>query len=107
MKSQNDIPKFDLAEQIMAEHRKSASVKRKAPSKDGNSDRTSRNSQKSRESDVVNRILDNHSSPIDRNKPAMFHFNTSNTKNDETQIIAEIVKRDILKFLSNHNRRIQ
>ena len=27
----NHIPKFDLAEQIMAEHRKNSSIRRKAP----------------------------------------------------------------------------
>jgi len=30
-KNKTDVPKFDLAEEIMAEHRKIASVKRKSP----------------------------------------------------------------------------
>ena len=33
MEERNGIPKFDLAEQIMAEQRKSASVRRKGPVK--------------------------------------------------------------------------
>ena len=33
MQERNGIPKFDLAEQIMAEQRKNASVKRKGPAK--------------------------------------------------------------------------
>ena len=31
MQERNGIPKFDLAEQIMSEHRKNASVRRKRP----------------------------------------------------------------------------
>ena len=33
MQETNDIPKFDLAEQIMAEHRKITAVRRKGPGK--------------------------------------------------------------------------
>jgi len=33
MQETNDIPRFDLAKQIMAEHRKITSVKRKGPAK--------------------------------------------------------------------------
>ena len=33
MQETNDIPKFDLAKQIMAEHRKITAVKRKGPAK--------------------------------------------------------------------------
>lgn len=33
MQETNDIPKFDLAEQIMAEHRKNTATKRKGPAK--------------------------------------------------------------------------
>jgi hypothetical protein len=33
MQEPNDIPKFDLAKQIMAEHRKITAVKRKGPGK--------------------------------------------------------------------------
>jgi len=33
MRQNNDIPTFDLAEQIMAEHRKMTAVKRKGPGK--------------------------------------------------------------------------
>lgn len=33
MQETNEMPKFDLAEQIMAEHRKSTSVRRKGPAK--------------------------------------------------------------------------
>ena len=33
MQERNTIPKFDLAEQIMSEHRKNASVRRKGPAR--------------------------------------------------------------------------
>jgi hypothetical protein len=33
MQETNDIPKFDLAEQIMAEHRKNTAIRRKGPAK--------------------------------------------------------------------------
>ena len=33
MQESNDIPKFDLAEQIMAEHRKNTAIRRKGPAK--------------------------------------------------------------------------
>ena len=33
MQETNDIPKFDLAEQIMAEHRKNTAIRRKGPGK--------------------------------------------------------------------------
>ena len=33
MEERNGVPKFDLAEQIMAEQRKNASVRRKGPAK--------------------------------------------------------------------------
>jgi len=33
MQETNDIPKFDLAKQIMAEHRKITAVRRKGPAK--------------------------------------------------------------------------
>jgi hypothetical protein len=33
MQETNDIPTFDLAEQIMAEHRKNTAIKRKGPAK--------------------------------------------------------------------------
>ena len=35
MQESNDIPKFDLAKQIMAEHRKITAIKRKGPAKKG------------------------------------------------------------------------
>ena len=43
MKSEDNIPKFDLAEQILAGQRKFSSIKRKAPVKNriGNRDRNS------------------------------------------------------------------
>jgi len=33
MQESNEIPKFDLADQIMAEHRKNTSIRRKGPAK--------------------------------------------------------------------------
>jgi hypothetical protein len=33
MRQNNNIPKFDLAEQIMAEHRKNTAIRRKGPAK--------------------------------------------------------------------------
>ena len=82
MKSKNDIPKFDLTEQIMVEQRKTASVKRKAPNK--------------------NRDNNRDSIPI----PAPLHQPASipkpiSTPNPCDQIIVEIVARDIKKFRSH------
>lgn len=77
MKSENNIPKFDLAEQILAEQRKNASVKRKAPerNRDNKPDRN-RNSN-----------IENKSSNLPVPKKG-------NSKDDE-KIIEEIVARDI------------
>ena len=44
MDERNGVPKFDLAEQIMAEHRKNASVLRKGPSKSAQPPRQPRKS---------------------------------------------------------------
>ena len=43
MEERNGIPKFDLAEQIMAEQRKSTSVRRKGPAKRARSPKQRRN----------------------------------------------------------------
>ena len=85
MKSKNDIPKFDLTEQIMVEQRKTASVKRKAPNKKNNSNSNS-NSNRNRDSiptpDPIPAAI-----PIPMPNPC-------------EKIIAEIVARDIQKIRS-------
>jgi cell shape-determining protein MreC len=106
MKSENNIPKFDLAEQILAEHRKSASVKRKAPDKDRHSDRTSKSREKCLESEIASQIPNNQYSPTNDKKTGPEQLDTDNNKKDTDQIIAEIVSRDIQNFRSNHNRCI-
>jgi hypothetical protein len=77
MKSENNIPKFDLAEQILAEQRKTASVKRKAPDRNRDSKTGGNN----------NSTIENKTSTLPVQKP-------DNCNNDD-KIIAEIVARDI------------
>ena len=72
MQDNNEIPKFDLAKQIMAEHRKITAVKRQGPAK--------------------------NAKPSKRKHPA--ELITRNVKprpiiSEPQQIIAEIVARDI------------
>lgn len=106
MKSENDIPKFDLEEQILAEHRKSASVKRKAPVKDRDNDRKRKSGEKSHESNIVQQILDNAPFPANDKKTTNQQLDTDNEQNDADKIIKEIVARDIQNFRSNHHHRI-
>ena len=86
MKSNNDIPKFDLTEQIMVEQRKTASVKRKAPQA---IDRKPQKKNKSLED----------SPQISQNKPVSDIFSLG-LDNPCEKIISEIVARDIKKFRS-------
>ena len=72
MLERNGIPKFDLAEQIMSEHRKNASVKRKGPA------RKVQPSKREPKLELVNRAVVPHAMPPGRER-----------------VIADIVARDI------------
>ncbi|OHB76810.1 MAG: hypothetical protein A2Z25_03975 [Planctomycetes bacterium RBG_16_55_9] len=77
-----EIPKFDLAEQILAEQRKLASVKRKAPGKRANA--------------PTSRV--GLASPIGRDTGMVGQappYEQSLMCSEQEQIIAEIVARDI------------
>ena len=72
MQETNDIPKFDLAKQIMAEHRKKTAIKRKGPAK--------------------------NAKPPKKQHPAELiarHVKQRPIVSGPQQIIAEIVARDI------------
>lgn len=75
----NEIPKFDLAEQIMSEYRKNSSIRRKGPS------------QKNETSKQQNGSFSYTTKP-----PSML--------TEQETIIAEIVARDIEKFCSGDTR---
>lgn len=83
------IPKFDLAEQILAGQRKFTSIKRTAPSKNRirNSDRNSN----------VETEIKKQSAPNPITIPAK--------DNSQDQIISEIVARDIQNFRSGRVAR--
>ncbi len=72
MEERNGIPKFDLAEQIMAEQRKSTSVRRKGPAK------RARSPKQRREVDLVGHAIG--AQPVSLG---------------QDQVIADIVARDI------------
>ncbi len=87
MKSNNDIPKFDLADQIMAEQRKNASVKRKAPAPSKNR--------------ISNR--DRNFEDKDMNVDGTLKTNPIPTKDNSCdKIISEIVARDIRQYRTHH-----
>ena len=96
MKSENEIPKFDLAQQIMAGHRKFTAIKRIAPKKKDIRLKTPDISTRT----TVQKILSNESNPqpaaIIREREHAGHaiFST----NPVDQIISEIVARDIQNF---------
>jgi hypothetical protein len=92
MKSENDIPKFDLADQILAGQRKNASIKRKAPVKNRDILVTQKSDFVTRDS---NTSLVPHGSSLE--VPSSESRDTRHENNAE-QIIAEIVARDIHKF---------
>ncbi len=71
VKQNSDIPKFDLAEEILAEQRKITAIRRKAPGRQ--------------------RELESIGYAAERLKPATF---------EQEQIITEIVARDIEKLCS-------
>ncbi len=73
------IPKFDLAEEIMAEQRKITATKRKAPGK------------KNKVEQLTEPIDDTARRPMPKSP-------------GQEKIIAEIVTRDIEKFCSGNNR---
>ena len=81
----HDIPKFDLAEQILAGQRKFSSIKRKAPVKNriGNRDRNSVGNNNNIQSDNSIPILNPIPEPVPMNDVSC------------DKIISEIVARDI------------
>ena len=86
MKSENEIPKFDLAEQIMAGQRKFSAVKRIAP----------------RAKERRLKTIDTRPQIIVQNSPVQEHNTQYAIRNTDSpdQIISEIVARDIQKFRS-------
>jgi hypothetical protein len=90
----HDIPKFDLAEQILVAQRKVASFKRTAPSR-------SRISDRNRKSNIESEIKKQDtpvSNPIPEPNPNPNPIPINDTSQDK--IISEIVARDILQFRS-------
>ena len=84
MKSENEIPKFDLSDQILSGQRKFASIKRTAPTRKRISKRN-----------IESNLNDNKSKTIP--DPITVPENDNSTD----QIISEIVARDI------HNLRMR
>lgn len=78
MEERNGIPKFDLAEQIMAEHRKNSSVRRKGPSMKAKSEQ-----QKA------------------KYKPLGGPIRSQLVSFGQEQVIADIVARDIERLCRN------
>ncbi len=76
VRESSEIPKFDLAEQIMAEQRKITAIRRKAPSKKGEPPA------QEREAESIGYTIQ---------QPPL-------TLSEQGQIIAEIVARDIEKL---------
>ncbi len=99
MKSENNIPKFDLAEQILAEQRKTASIKRKSPVRARISDSNKNSNEKLHPYDVICSTGNNPCADQIENKANNIQYTIHNTNNGE-QIIAEIVARDIKQFRS-------
>ncbi len=74
----NEVPKFDLTEEILAEQRKTTSIKRKAPGTKSNA-------------------------PNYEREVALIGFDKEKSRRDkyeQEQIIAEIVERDVEKLCS-------
>ncbi len=84
MQENNGIPQFDLAEQIMAEQRKNASVRRKGPG------RKVRAPKEKLKVEPVGHTI--------KTQPAL---------PEQEQIIAEIVARDIKKLCKGNARNLQ
>jgi hypothetical protein len=85
MQERNGIPKFDLAEQIMSEHRKNASVKRKGPAK------TVRSPKRELKVDPVGHAVELHLMPVGVGHAVELHLMPVG----QEQVIADIVARDI------------
>jgi len=83
--SRAEIPKFNLAEQIMAEQRKVVSLKRRAPAEQSGS--------------VNDRVS---AEPVKRTAEK-----TAVARDDSDSVIAEIVARDIAALCHNEGSRIQ
>lgn len=106
---QTDIPKFDLAEEIMAAQRKITAARRKAPGKKPVSGKVPRI-----ESPLL--TLDEHQAPTNEERtlptgniasqpiPACPTYGWSSSPG-QSQIIAEIVARDIEKLCQKKNHK--
>ena len=81
MPPHHDIPKFDLAEQILAEQRKLSSVRRKGPGK------------------KAVRSMPVRASNEKPKPPKADHYEQSLIPSEQERIIAEIVARDIQNLL--------
>ncbi|MHC4143401.1 MAG: hypothetical protein ACYSWW_00270 [Planctomycetota bacterium] len=84
MQQNNEIPQFDLAEQIMAEQRKNASVRRKGPGKKVRAPKENRNVE-----------------------PLGHTIKLQPALPEQEQILAEIVARDIEKLCKGNARNPQ
>ena len=91
----SEIPKFDLAEQIMAEQRKITSVKRKAP---GKPQPPFLLSQKARGQDGAAGKTTKAPDQLPQAKSIGYTIKQPLTLSEQKQIIAEIVARDIEKL---------
>ena len=87
MKSNNDIPKFDLADQMLAEQRKNTSVKRKAPAPSKNRINNSDRDIEAKDMNVDSKLKTN---------PIPIEDNSCD------KIISEIVARDIRQHRTHH-----
>ncbi|MBN2590013.1 MAG: hypothetical protein JXA96_09130 [Sedimentisphaerales bacterium] len=95
MKSENNIPKYDLAKQIMAGQRKFAATKRIAPSRNRIRDKNSNEElkiSKSTQSEPSRDFIQTNHSEERNTQPAIFDMNSPD------QIISQIVARDIQNF---------
>jgi len=128
-KKTSEIPKFDLAKQIMAEHRKNASTKRKAPkAADKRPQTTDRKLQISSDyngvQNVIERAFLSHQKKQstlqsserepEPNVPAKDEINNLDLEscvwspesysypNETQKIISDIVARDIKKLINGH-----
>jgi hypothetical protein len=86
MKSENEIPKFDLADQIMAGHRKFTAVKRIAPKKKDHRQKTTDIRPQTKDQEIQTSLKSDVSGLM--------------SDASSQQIISEIVARDIQNFRS-------
>ena len=99
MKSENNIPKFDLAEQILAAQRKNSSRKRFQPAKVRAKNKSNNSGEKLHPYDIMYPTQSDPRPEVTASKTGNTQNVVHNTKNSE-QIIAEIVARDIRQIRS-------